>query len=73
MYAIRSYYANAQVSAGWNPVGMLFVQSDPASAYVQLYRTFRDLLLSFGLIAFISLVVLNALLHVVLKPLKRVV
>ncbi|MEA1918977.1 MAG: LapD/MoxY N-terminal periplasmic domain-containing protein [Campylobacterota bacterium] len=64
--------ASAQVSAGWNPLGILYVQSDPASAYIQLYKTFRDLLISFSIIAFISLVVLNFLLHIVLKPLKTV-
>lgn len=64
--------AQAQVSAGWNPLGILYVQSDPASAYVQLYKTFRDLLVSFSMIALISLLVLNFLLHIVLKPLKSV-
>ncbi|MEA3521411.1 MAG: LapD/MoxY N-terminal periplasmic domain-containing protein [Campylobacterota bacterium] len=64
--------ASAQVSAGWNPLGILYVQSDPASAYVQLYKTFRDLLISFSIIALISLLVLNSLLHIVLKPLKSV-
>jgi diguanylate cyclase (GGDEF)-like protein len=64
--------ASAQVSSGWTPLGILYVQSDPASAYVQLYKTFRDLLISFGIIAFISLLVLNFILHIVLKPLKSV-
>lgn len=64
--------ASAQVSSGWNPIDILYVQSDPASAYVQLYKTFRDLLISFSIIALISLIVLNSLLHVVLKPLKSV-
>ncbi len=64
--------ASAQVSAGWNPLGILYVQSDPASAYVQLYKTFRDLLVSFSLIAFVTLLILNFLLHVILKPLKSV-
>jgi diguanylate cyclase (GGDEF)-like protein len=64
--------ASAQVSSGWSPMGILYVQSDPASAYVQLYRTFRDLLLSFSLITLITLLILNFLLHIVLKPLKDV-
>ena len=64
--------ATAQVSAGWNPLGILYVQSDPSSAYVQLYKTFRDLLISFSIIAFISLLILNFLLHIILKPLKSV-
>ncbi|MBN2896015.1 MAG: EAL domain-containing protein [Campylobacterales bacterium] len=64
--------ASAQVSAGWNPIALLHVQSDPAHAYVQLFDTARDLLLSFSVIALISLLILNALLHTVLRPLGRV-
>ncbi len=64
--------ALSQVSAGWSPIGTLHVQSDPAYAYEQLYTTLRDLFVSFITIAVISLLVLNYLLHVVLKPLKRV-
>lgn len=64
--------ASAQVSAAWNPIALLHVQSDPAHAYVQLFDTARDLLLSFSVIALISLFILNALLHTVLRPLGRV-
>ncbi len=64
--------ASAQVSSLWNPIALLHVQSDPAHAYIQLFDTARDLLFTFAVIATISLVILNALLHAVLKPLSRV-
>ena len=70
--SIDAPVASAQVSAGWNPLGTLHVQSDPAVAYEQLYTMFHDLLISFGTIALVSLIVLNYLLHVVLRPLKKV-
>ena len=64
--------ASANVSAGWSQVGILNVQSDTTYAYKQLYTILKNLLLSFSIIAIIGLVVLNLLLHAVLRPLKEV-
>ncbi len=64
--------ASANVSAGWSQVGILNVQSDAGYAYVQLYTILKHLLISFGIIAFIALIILNLLLHAILKPLKEV-
>ena len=64
--------ASANVSAGWSQVGILRVQSDDSSAYRALYTIFQNLLISFGIIALIGLIILNFLLHAILKPLKRV-
>ncbi|QHG92005.1 diguanylate cyclase [Sulfurimonas sp. CVO] len=69
---LKAPVAYANVSAGWSQVGILSVQSDATYAYKQLYEIFIDLLLSFALIATISLAILNFLLHAVLKPLKLV-
>ena len=63
---------SANVSAGWSQVGILSVQSDVAYAYTQLYTISKNLLISFAVIALIGLVLLNLLLAVILKPLKKV-
>ncbi|MDX1295335.1 MAG: LapD/MoxY N-terminal periplasmic domain-containing protein, partial [Sulfurimonadaceae bacterium] len=64
--------ATAQVSSGWSPIGILTVQSDSAYAYVLLYNTLISLLLLFGTLFVVGLGLLNAVLHIVLKPLDRV-
>ncbi|MEA2091455.1 MAG: LapD/MoxY N-terminal periplasmic domain-containing protein, partial [Campylobacterota bacterium] len=70
--SIKAPVASANVSAGWSQVGILNVQSDETYAYKQLYTILIHLLISFGVIAFIGLVILNLLLHAILKPLKGV-
>ncbi len=69
---INAPIASANVSAGWNPIGILDVQSDTTYAYNQLYSIFKDLTISFSILAAIALVLLGLLLHIILKPLKRV-
>ncbi len=69
---IEAPFASAQVSAGWNPIGILYVQSDDTYAYNQLYTILKDLLISFSILAASGLIILNLLLHTILKPLKRV-
>lgn len=63
---------SANVSAGWSQVGILSVTSDVAYAYTQLYTISKNLLISFAIIAFIGLILLNLLLAAILKPLKKV-
>lgn len=69
---IKAPVASANVSAGWSQVGILKVQSDAAYAYKQLYSILIGLLISFSIIAFIGLIILNLLLVAILKPLKEV-
>lgn len=69
---IEAPVALAQVSSGWSPIALLEVQSDSTHAYIQLYGILQDLLISFAIIAFIALIILHTLLHVILKPLKKV-
>ena len=69
---LKAPLASANVSAGWSQVGILNVQSDAGYAHIHMYRIFKELIISFSLIAAISLVVLNLLLHAILKPLKEV-
>jgi len=69
---IKAPIASANVSAGWSQVGLLNVQSDVSYANVQLYSILKNLLISFSILTFFGLIILNLLLHAVLKPLKRV-
>jgi len=69
---ITAPVASANVSAGWSPIGLLNVQSDVSYAHLQLYSILKSLLISFTLLAFFGLLILNLLLHTILKPLKQV-
>jgi len=69
---IEAPVASANVSAGWNQVGILNVQSDVVFAYKQLYTILINLLISFSLIAISALVILYIILAAILKPLKEV-
>ncbi|QOY54716.1 diguanylate cyclase [Candidatus Sulfurimonas marisnigri] len=69
---IEAPIASANVSAGWSQVGILKVQSDATYAYKQLYAILIDLLISFGVIALLGLIIINLLIHAILKPLKEV-
>jgi len=70
--SLKAPVASANVSAGWSQVGILNVQSDSTYAYKQLYTILIDLLISFVIIAILSLTVLNLILHAILRPLKEV-
>lgn len=69
---IHAPLASANVSAGWNPIGLLHVQSEANHAYAQLFSILKNLLISFSLLAVIGLLVLNLLIAATLKPLKKV-
>ncbi len=69
---IHTPIATAQVSSGWSPIGILYVQSDNIHAYTQLYDIFIDLLFWFSIIAAIALLILSMALHLFLRPLKKV-
>jgi len=69
---IKAPVASANVSAGWNPIGILNVQSDVSYAHVQLYTILKSLLFSFTILAVIGLIVLNSIMMIILKPLEKV-
>ena len=69
---IKAPIASANVSAGWNPIGILNVQSDTTEAYLHLYNILCSLSISFSLIFIISLSFLYLLLIILLKPLKNI-
>lgn len=64
--------ATANVSAGWNQIGLLEVQSDVKHTYSNLYSAFQKLLISFSILSFIGLFILNLILVLILKPLKKI-
>jgi len=69
---IEAPIASANVSSGWNVVGILNVKSDDEYAYAHLYQISKELIVSFGIIFFVSLLALNFLIALVLKPLKTI-
>jgi len=69
---IKAPVASANVSAGWNPIGILNVQSDVGYVHEQLYSIFIKFVLTFGSIAFVAIFILNFTLRVLLKPLQEV-
>ncbi|QOY52162.1 LapD/MoxY N-terminal periplasmic domain-containing protein [Candidatus Sulfurimonas baltica] len=69
---IEAPIASANVSAGWSQVGILRVQSDATYAYKQLYAILIDLVISFCVIASLSLIIINLLIHAILRPLREV-
>jgi len=69
---ITAPIASANVSAGWSPIGLLNVQSDISFAHIQLYSILKNLLISFTVLTIIGLIIVNLLIHAVLKPLKEV-
>ncbi|MDD2906203.1 MAG: LapD/MoxY N-terminal periplasmic domain-containing protein [Sulfurimonas sp.] len=72
LITLEAPIASANVSAGWNQVGILHVQSDLSYAYTELYSILKNLLISFSILVIIALGFLNLLLAAVLKPLKEV-
>jgi predicted signal transduction protein with EAL and GGDEF domain len=70
LISIKAPVASANVSAGWNPIGVLNIQSDTKKAYQHLYEVIRSLTISFAIIFIISFGFLYLLLMLILKPLK---
>jgi diguanylate cyclase (GGDEF)-like protein len=63
---------NVDVTSGWNLIGQLTVKADTTIVYQALYQTFTKLLYLFIIFVSISLIILNIMLHFILKPLKRI-
>jgi len=63
---------NADVTSDWNIIGKLTVEADTTIVYKALYQTFVKLFYLFIAFVIISLVILNIMLHFILKPLQRI-
>ena len=72
MVKISAPTASANVSAGWQPVGILNVQSDPNFAYAELYRVLKHLVLTLVTIFIAALLFVYILLRIVLRPLAQI-
>ena len=70
--AIELETVSADVSSGWNIIGVVSVAGDTGIVYKALYKMFIKLLYLFVIFVAIALIVLSILLHFVLKPLYRV-
>ena len=70
--AIKLDVVSADVSSGWNIIGVVSVAGDTGIVYKALYKMFIKLLYLFVIFVFLSLVVLAILLHFVLKPLYKI-
>lgn len=64
--------ATANISAGWQPIGILSITPLREVAQQKLYENLSQLLQTFLLIAIITLAILYLLLSLVLRSLKRV-
>jgi diguanylate cyclase (GGDEF)-like protein len=69
---IKLESVSADVSSGWNMLGVVSVAGDTGIVYKALYKMFINLLYIFVISVSISLIILSILLHYVLKPLYQV-
>ena len=63
---------SADVSSGWNMVGVVSVAGDTGVVYKALYKMFIKLLYLFVVSVFVALLILGVILHFVLKPLTLI-
>jgi len=63
--------ATANVMSNWNQVGTLYVQSNSAYAYSELYKIVKNLFISLSILTLIVMIVLNLIIMKILKPLKK--
>lgn len=61
-----------EVTSGWTNLGTLTIQADTNIIYKALYKTTINLLYIFVIVAIISILLLNILLHFILNPVKMV-
>jgi diguanylate cyclase (GGDEF)-like protein len=71
--ALETPVGEADVVSGWKKLGHLQVQSSPAAAYRELWRSLKSQLVWFALVAVGSSLVLRLFLHQILAPLTRLV
>lgn len=70
--AIELETVSADVSSGWNMIGVVSVAGDTGIVYKALYKMFIKLLYLFVASVSIALVILGIILHFVLKPLTEI-
>ena len=63
---------SADVSSGWNIVGVVSVEGDTGIVYTALYKMFIKLLYLFVASVMVALIIMSIILRFVLKPLYRV-
>jgi diguanylate cyclase (GGDEF)-like protein len=61
-----------EVSSRWDTIGRVTIIADASAIYEALYQTFTKLLYLFLISVSLSLIILNIMLHFILKPLKRI-
>lgn len=64
--------AQAQVSSGWQPFGVLSVTIDKSKAIEYLYHLFKNIVLVFFIAGLVGVWLIYILLKVIFKPLQRV-
>ncbi len=64
--------ATADLNHGWNFKGSLAIKSHAGYAYYELYKTFKELLVTFSIVAIVSFVVLLFVINMLLRSLERV-
>ncbi|MBU6953911.1 EAL domain-containing protein [Hahella sp. HN01] len=68
---LQAPVGEAEVIAGWRPVGRLMVQSDPGIAYRELWATLRNQLAWFAVVTVFAFAAFHLLLSSLLRPLQR--
>ena len=69
---VETPVAISQIMLGWTPYGVLSVQLNSGHAYRQLWTIFKEVLAVFVVVSLIGFFILQFLLTLILKPLKRV-
>ncbi len=64
--------ASSQIMLGWTPYGVLSVQINSGHAYRQLWNIFKEVFAVFIVISIIGFFILQIVLSLILKPLKKV-
>jgi len=70
------YFVNAtpqvlsrDVSSGWNILGKIYMQADPSTLYMALYKIFTDLVYLFIISIILSIIIFSIAIKIILKPL----
>ena len=69
---LKAPVANANVSNGWIPFGIIYVQNDIEYAYFKLYKIFLSLIFIYLFAAILSIIILEIILTHILKPLNKI-
>ena len=64
--------ATAEVSNGWNIIGTLHIKGHMGYAYYELYKSFKELLITFSFVALFSFLALLVIINTLLSSLKKI-